>query len=71
MIIRESKIWTCDPDPKKRIRSGSRMKKPEPLIAEYQLKNWYSKTYQGVDTMKKCTLNAADLADNYTGVLRK
>lgn len=71
MIIRESQIWTCDPDPKKRIRSGSRMTQPEPLIIEYQLKNWYSKTYQGVDAMKKCKLTNADLADNYTGVLRK
>jgi putative DNA primase/helicase len=71
IIIRESKLFTCDPDPKKRIRSGKKMDKPEPLIAQYQLKNWYSKVYQGFDTLKKCTLGPADIAENYTGVIRK
>lgn len=71
IIQRESIVWECDDDNKKKYRIGNKMSKPEPLIIEYRLKDWESKTYQGRDPKKRCTLVAADLAASYAGINRK
>ena len=47
------------------------MSKTELLIDTYHLKNWESKSYQGRDPKKKCTLTTADLSASYAGLLRK
>lgn len=71
IIQRESIVWDCDPDPKKKFRIGSKMSKPEPIIAEYKLKEWMSKSYSGRDPKKISTLTASDLAASYAGIYRK
>lgn len=71
IILRESIMWTCDQDNRKKVRIGNRMSKPEPLIIEYKLKDWESATYQGRDPKKRCTLSPSDLAASYAGIVRK
>ena len=71
IIKRESIIWEINDDYKKKMRPGNKMSKTEPLIIEYQLKNWYSKTYQGRIPERMATLLPSDLSQNYTGILRK
>lgn len=71
IIQRESIVWTCDDDNRKKYRVASKMSKPELLIDQYKLANWMSKSYAGRDPKKKCTLVADDLAASYTGIIRK
>lgn len=71
IVMRESAIWTCDEDTKKKHRPGNKMSKPEPLIAAYDLKEWYTKSYQGRDEKKRTTLVADDLSASYAGLYRK
>ncbi len=71
IILRESIVWTCDQDNRKKVRIGSKMSKPEPLIIEYKLKDWESTAYQGRDPKKRCTLSPDDLAASYAGIVRK
>lgn len=71
IVQRESIVWTCDDDNKKKYRIGDKMSKPEMLIDTYHLKNWESKSYQGRDPKKKCTLTAGDLSASYAGLVRK
>ena len=72
IVVRESIVWTCSDDNKKKYRIGSKMSKPELLIDQYDLKNWMSKSYTGRETVKRCTLKAGDpLADSYSGLIRK
>lgn len=71
IIQRESTIWMCDDDTKKKYRPGSKMSKTEMLISEYKLEDWKSKSYLGRDPKKQATLLDSDLASNYTGILRK
>lgn len=70
IVKRESQIWTCDDDNKKKYRPGSKMSKMEPLIGAYDLKDWYSKSFQGRDMKKKCTLLPDELAASYAGIVR-
>lgn len=70
IIMRESIVWGCDDDNRKKYRTGNKMSKPELLIDQYQLKEWYSKAYQGRDPKKRCTLTS-ELAVSYTGIFRK
>ena len=70
IIKRESKLWTCDDDTNKRYRPGNKMSKPEMLIAAYNLTKWFSETYNGRDTKRRCTLLDSDLKGNYAGILR-
>lgn len=71
IIKRESIVWDCDDDNKKKYRISNKMSKPEPLICQYNLKEWMSKTYQGRDPKKLCTLKADDLSASYAGIFRK
>lgn len=53
---------------KTRYRSSSTMIGPEPLIAKYDLTNWYNPNYMsGMNTDKKCT---PQLKDFYSGIAR-
>lgn len=72
IVIRESIVWTCSDDNKKKYRIGSKMSKPELLIDQYDLKAWMSKTYTGRDIVRRCTPKPGDpLADSYSGIIRK
>ena len=71
IIQRESAIWECADDNNKKYRVGNKMSKPEPLIIQYELKKWESKTYTGRDPKRRCTLGPEDLAASYAGITRK
>lgn len=58
--------WDC-PDSKKAVRLKNMMDKPEWLIDEYKLEDWYSTTYKGNDLKKKC---CPTLKSSYRGILR-
>lgn len=72
IVIRESIVWSCSDDNKKKYRVAGKMSKPELLIDQYELKNWMSKTYVGRDVTRRCTLKVGDpLAESYSGIYRK
>ena len=58
--------WACG-SPQAKIRSKDRMNGPEPLIARYNLKEWFNPNFAGHDTDKLCL---PPLRDNYAGVQR-
>ena len=43
---KQSNIWICE-NKRKTVRSNGRMDKPEPLIIQYDLKDWMNPTYTG------------------------
>ena len=51
--ISGSKEWVCRGKNVK-IRTSIRMNRPEPLLLEYELKDWYNETYRGNDPDKIC-----------------
>lgn len=65
-ILKEYPDWTCE-DKDKNIRPGEKMDKPEWLIDEYKLEDWYSRTYKGNDLSKKC---CPSLKSFYRGIQR-
>ena len=65
-ILPEYPDWKCD-DKDKSIRPGNKMDKPEWLIDEYKLDDWYSQTYKGPDRDKKC---CPSLKAYYRGIQR-
>ena len=65
-VLNEYKDWICE-DRNKSYRPKDMMDKPEWLIDEYQLEDWYSKTYKGPDRAKKC---CPTLKSTYAGILR-
>ena len=65
-VVNEGDEWFCK-DKQKKIRTGHRMDKSEPLIIRYQLKNWYNPLYHGNDP-DKIALPA--LQANYRGLER-
>lgn len=66
-IVQHDSIWSCD-DKTRKHRPGQRMSRPEPLIAEYKLVDWYSPHYQGLDRDRLCR---PELNDSYRGILRR
>ena len=50
-----------------RVRSTGRMDFPEPLILEYEVKEWMNKTYCGSSNSRLCM---PDLKDSYRGYVR-
>ena len=66
-LIRESDTWYCD-NKSNKIRPEHRMDKPEPLIWDYKLEDWYNPNYKGGDVNKICK---PALKANYRGILRK
>ena len=72
IVSRESVMWGCDESNKKKYRVGNKMSKPELLIDTYKLENWKNPSYNGRDTVKKCTLKIGEpLAELYAGLVRK
>ena len=74
-LVRSGDIsgWTLVGDGNGKIRPGTKMSKPEPLIAEYDLKDWMNPNYKNADkanTAIKCTPTIYQIRDNYRGVLR-
>ena len=65
-ILPEYHDWSC-PDRLKRYKPADKMSKPEWLIDEYKLEDWYSQTYKGPDRAKKC---CPTLKATYTGIIR-
>lgn len=65
-ILPEYPDWKCD-DKDKSIRPGNKMDKPEWMIDEYKLEDWYSQTYKGNDRDKKCR---PSLKAYYRGIQR-
>lgn len=66
-LIRESDTWYCG-NKSNKIRPEHRMDKPEPLIWDYKLEDWYNPNYKGGDVNKICK---PALKANYRGILRK
>ena len=65
-LLKDYPDWDC-PDSKKAVRPKNMMDKPEWLIDEYKLEDWYSTTYKGNDLKKKC---CPTLKSSYRGILR-
>lgn len=65
-LLKEYPEWECE-DPRKNIRPGNKMDKPEWMIDEYKLEDWYSQTYKGPDRAKKC---CTSLKSYYRGIVR-
>lgn len=66
-IVRTSPVWYCG-DKTAKIRPGTRMSQPEPLIAMYDLKDWMNSTYSGKDPNKLCVPHPQ--AASYRGIQR-
>lgn len=67
-IIADDQLWHC-PDKNRKIRTASMMDDSEPLIAEYELKNWLNTAYKGTDPMQRSKVT--NLQPNYRGLLRR
>ena len=65
-VIRTDSDWYCQ-DKSAKIRPSNRMSAPELLIAQYDLKDWYSEIYNGSDINKKCITTPKA---HYRGLLR-
>ena len=65
--IKDNDEWECK-DRRARVASANRMSWPEPLIAEYNLTDWMSKTYHGSDPDKVSVTNP--LKPLYSGLVR-
>lgn len=66
-ILNNFPDWYCD-DKTVYVKSTGKMDKPEWLIAEYKLDNWYNPVYSGKDKSKIC---CPALKNGYRGILRK
>ena len=64
--VNGSDKWYCS-DKNKAVRTSSRMDKPEPLIAQYNLKDWMNPGYHGNDTNKLCRVQPSA---SYRGLQR-
>ncbi|KIA72681.1 prophage DNA primase [Arthrobacter sp. MWB30] len=67
-IVRKSEIWYCA-DKEAKIRPARKLSKPEPLIVEYELKDWVNKSYSGTTVSQRAL--PFPLKANYRGLLRR
>lgn len=65
-VCEQSEIWYCK-DKRKTVRPTGRMNKPEPMIIQYDLKDWMNPTYEGSNVDIIAT---PALKENYRGLLR-
>ena len=65
-ILSEYPEWMCE-DKTKKYRPGNTMDKPEPLIWDYKLEDWYNPNYKGGDVNKICH---PVLKTYYRGIVR-
>ena len=67
--VKKSEDWVCFED-NPYIRPGNMMDRPEPLILEYEVKNWMNQDYiRGQDKDRICTVNP--LKSRYRGIMRR
>lgn len=66
-VTKDSQIWHC-PSRNQTIRSAGRMNLPEPLILEYDLKDWMNPNYVGSDATRLATTAPND---EYRGLTRR
>lgn len=69
-IVHNSPEWyagSSDKPDSDKHKSGTRMSAPEPLIAEYELTQWYDPYYAGSDRIKR---SQPDVKASYRGLLR-
>ena len=66
-VTKDSQIWHC-PSRNQTIRSAGRMNLPEPLILEYDLKEWMNPNYVGSDATRLATTAPND---EYRGLTRR
>lgn len=66
-IIRQSPNWYCN-DRELKIRPSNKLSTPEPLVMEYDLKDWMNKSYPGNAVEQKA--RPYPLKANYRGLLR-
>lgn len=67
-IVEDDELFYCD-DPAKKIRTSVLMRDPEPLIAEYDLKNWMNTSYKGTDPVQRSRFTNPQ--PNYRGLRRR
>ena len=67
IALKDNDTWECS-DKNAKVASANRMDKPEWLIDEYKLEDWYSQTYKGNDRAKRC---CPALKASYRGIVRK
>ena len=67
IAIKNNNIWYCK-DKNTKIKTSNRMDKPEPLIMEFDLKQWMNNNYKGNDVNKICKPSA--LSQSYRGLIR-
>ena len=65
-LLPEYGDWECE-DPRKTVRPGDKMDKPEPLIFDYKLEDWFNPNYKGNDINKLCK---PSLKAYYRGIQR-
>lgn len=66
-VISETDEWDFS-DPQKKHRPGLKMSEPEPMVMDYDLKDWMNTTYNGKDWKSKAY--PAPQRVNYRGVVR-
>ena len=67
IALKSNDTWECK-DKNAKVASANRMDKPEWLIDEYKLEDWYNQTYKGNDRAKRC---CPSLQASYRGIVRK
>lgn len=67
-IVEDDDLFGCT-DKNRKIRTSTLMNRPEPLIAEYDLKNWMNTSYKGTDPLQRSRFN--NHQPNYRGLLRR
>ena len=69
IAIKEDKTWECK-NQKAVVRTGNKMAVPEPLILDYDVKDWMNKRFMSsADRARICTPTA--LSEGYRGLTRK
>lgn len=67
-IVKQSQTWYCT-DKELKIRPSTKLSRPEPLVIEYDLKDWTNKTYTGTTVAQRAL--PYPLKANYRGLLRR
>lgn len=67
-VAKGSQVWCC-PDKSRNYRSDGKMVAPEPLVVEYNLRDWMNKNYPGSNPTMIAT--PSGLMSHYRGMLRR
>jgi putative DNA primase/helicase len=67
-IVKQSPTWYCT-DKELKIRPGKKLMTPEPLVIEYDLKDWTNKTYTGSTIAQRAL--PYPVKASYRGLLRR